>query len=40
VATVPERPVVILTLVCESCQHEWQVELESPPARPINPSKP
>jgi len=39
VATVLGRPVVIVTLVCESCQHEWQVEVDSPPARPINPSK-
>ena len=40
VATVPDRPVVILTLVCESCQHEWQVELESPPAVESNGHNP
>jgi hypothetical protein len=26
VATVPGRPVVILTLVCQSCGHHWTVE--------------
>ena len=40
VTTVPDRPVVTVTLVCDSCGHEWQVERESPPLRPtIDPSE-
>jgi transcription elongation factor Elf1 len=33
VQTVAERPVVIVTLACESCHHEWQVEQDSKPIR-------
>jgi transposase-like protein len=33
VATVPGRPVVILTLVCQSCGHHWTVERESRTSR-------
>jgi uncharacterized Zn finger protein len=39
VATVPGRPVVNVTLACESCGYEWQIEYDSPPMRPtIKPS--
>ena len=34
VATVPGRPLVKVTLACESCGHEWEIECESPPLRP------
>jgi hypothetical protein len=34
VATVPGRPVVNVTLACESCGHEWEIEYESPPLTP------
>ena len=35
VATVPGRPVVKVTLACESCGHEWEIENDSPPMRPV-----
>jgi C4-type Zn-finger protein len=39
VTTVPDRPVVAVTLVCESCGYEWQIDYDSPPMRPtIKPS--
>ena len=34
VTTVPNRPVVTVTLACESCGYEWQIEYDSPPMRP------
>jgi hypothetical protein len=30
---------VIITLVCAACGHEWEVDYESPPSRPIDPDK-
>jgi len=37
VATVPDRPVVKVTLACGSCGREWEIEYESPP---LGASKP
>jgi hypothetical protein len=34
VATMPGRPVVIVSLACQSCGHEWEIEHESPPLTP------
>jgi uncharacterized Zn finger protein len=34
VTTVPGRPFVKVTLACESCGHEWEIEHESPPLTP------
>lgn len=29
VRTVPDRPIVMVKLTCEGCQHEWEVERPS-----------
>jgi hypothetical protein len=30
VQTVPDRSIVFITMTCQSCQHEWQIERSSP----------
>jgi hypothetical protein len=39
VTGVPDRPLVIVTLVCGACQYEWRIAIDSPPLRPGTRSK-
>jgi len=37
---VPGRKGYVVTLACQSCGHEWEVEAESTPAPPAIPKTP